>query len=426
MRTTYWFVVWMLLAFFLAACQNNDALSDPPVEGRLLIWHTFNSQQEAVFDMILADFVELYPDVKITDEHFSLDALESAFPKQAAAGLGPDMVILPTSHVGKLAEMGLLRDVSKIVGSDSLIDSNQFLAGSLDMLHDGDNLFGVPLSLSTFGLYYNKASLGALPTSSNDDDESADPPPAIQPPTTLDALLEQAADGQQIGIPSRFYSAFWGVQTFGGQLLDGDGRVILNQNGFVEWLTWLKQAQDTPNVVVSRRSETLLDLFVAGHLSYYVGSSDALSDLQTAMGAEQLGVVRLPRLDDKDAGPFLEVNALLFSQASVERSANAAVYLAEFLTNVEQQTVFALSAGLLPANEHVRIDPTIAPLIAELTAQAHTSVPIALVNRPLFDDVVDLGNMLNGQFLTGETTAAEAADTLTKQINDQYGFDTLE
>ena len=440
--------VTMIVLFLLAACQSGQAMPANDIEGRVLVWHSFNEQEEAVFDEILDSFAELHPAVHLTDERFSISELATVFPQQAESGLGPDIVILPASHINQLSEQGLIRDVSAAMGEDGPIDAEQFLTTSLAMVGDGEKMWGVPLSLSTFGLYYNKLLLGTPDSSAEDvatliaaqqeaitdtvalqalDDILAnfDSATAIPPASDLEQLLEQANAGQRVAMPSNFYDAFWGIQTFGGRLFDEEGRVILNQGGFANWLGWLKRAQENPNIILNRRSDTLFDLFVEGNVSYYVASSAALPALQEAMGEDVVEVVRLPGLQNRAAGPFLEVNAMLFSQASAQASATAALRLAQFLTNTEQQTEFALAAGQLPVNHNVQIDPRIAPLTAEFVAQSRTSVPIALTDRERIEEIVSTGDTFYGQVLGGETTVVAAANTLTEQLNEQYGFDTL-
>ncbi len=447
MKTALYSAVLSVLLLLTVGCQSSSTTLTDDIAGRVLIWHTFNPQEEAVFDAMLENFAELHPDVRLTDERFTLEELETVFPEQAGSGLGPDIVILPASHINVLAADGLIRDISDAIGENGTLDETRFLTNALDMVRDGERIFGVPLSLSTFGLYYNKTLLGAADASAEEaaalitaqreqitDTAAIDAfnavltnfeNAAIPPASDLEQLLRQANAGQRVAMPSNFYDAFWGVQAFGGELLDEEGRVILNQGGFANWLGWLKRAQENPNIILNRNSDTLFDLFVEGNASYYLGSSEALPALQEAMGEASVGVVRLPGIQNRAAGPFLEVNAMMFSQASATASRSAALRLAQFLTNAEQQTEFALSAGRLPVNQNVEIDPRIAPLTAEFVAQARTSVPITLANRDRIENIITLGNSVYGQVLGGETTVVAAANMLTEQVNDQFGLDTF-
>lgn len=435
-------VKWLIVLLLLVGCGGETQVGEE-INGRVLIWHTFDASEEAVFDQLLSNFAELHPEVRITDERFSAEALEQTFPEQAASGLGPDIVILPTAHINELVDAGLIRDIRAALGEDGSIHADQFLTSALDTVRDGEQVYGLPLSLSTFGLYYNKALLGEEPTDSATisdlttvltqqpiTDTAAlealvNETEPILPATDLEQLLQQANSGQRVAMLSTFYDAFWGVQAFGGQLFDEEGRVLLNQGGFANWLSWLKRAQLNPNIILSQRDETLFDLFTQGETTYYIGRSDTLPILQEAMGAENVGVVRLPSLQGKAAGPFLEVNALLFSEASAANSADAALHLGQFLTSTEQQTELALVAGQIPANHHVQIDPRVAPLVAEFVAQSRTSIPISLSNRGRVNEIIALGDTLYGQVLVGEATVVAAANDLTEQINSNYGLESL-
>ncbi len=88
-------------------------------------------------------------------------------------------------------------------------------------------LYGVPLSLAPRALYYNKKLV-------------------TPPPDTLDALLQEAADGQQVAFVPRFEEAYWGIQTYGEGLFNEEGQLVIEGSGFEEWLGWLNEAQSAP------------------------------------------------------------------------------------------------------------------------------------------------------------------------------------
>lgn len=106
--------------------------------------------------------------------------------------------------------------------------------------------------------------------------------------------------------------------------------MVLNQGGLANWLGWLKKAQNNSNVILSRNQGELEQLFTTGKATYYIGNTDDFVTLQEALGAEVLGMIRLPGRRDKQAGPFLSVEAIMFNRNSTRRATNLAVQLAQY------------------------------------------------------------------------------------------------
>ena len=201
--------------------------------------------------------------------------------------------------------------------------------------------------------------------------------------------------------------------------------MVLNQGGLANWLGWLTKAQNNSNIILNRNQDELRSLFTTGKATYYIGNTDELVALQEALGPDVVGVKRLPGRRDKQAGPFLSVEAIMFNRNSTRGSTQRALQLAQFLTNTEHQRQLVLSASKLPANSKVNIDARIEPIVAEFIAQSKTAVSVSLEEIHKFKDLVDRGDQLYGQVLGGEVSVGEAATMLTSEINEQYGLDTV-
>jgi ABC-type glycerol-3-phosphate transport system substrate-binding protein len=437
----------LFLTWFLTACSTQEKEG---LNGQLLIWHSWEGAEREALQKFQDDFRELHPDVTIMEDFFPLDELEEAYLFQVEADLGPDILIAPADWAARLVEAGAIQDISHYE-----INLSLYLSAATDTLRNQDKVYGLPLSLSTSVLYYNKQLLQAAGSPQSSEDvvteliqakresitdtqttelldellsevtQSQPEREPISPASDLDQILEQASSGQIVTMRSDFYGAFWGVQAFGGQLFDEEGRVVLNQGGLANWLGWLKKAQDNPNIVLNRNADDLLLLFTSGKATYYVGSTDEFVALQEALGEEVVGVTRLPGRRDKQAGPFLKVEAMMFNRSSTRRSTELGIQFAKFLTNTEHQRQLVLSAGKLPTNNKVNIDARIEPYVAEFIAQSKTAVPVSLEQIAKFNDLVVKGDELYGQVLGGEISVGEAATLLTTEINEQYGLETL-
>lgn len=390
------FLLLSVILLLLSACAGS---SKRTTGTRILLWHMWNGPDEAALDNLLARFQEIYPDISVISIRFDADELQEQFAITTERGLGPDLLIGSQLWTPALAQQNLIRPVEELG-----LDLSTYQADVLDTLRIDGTLYGVPLALQTSALYYNKTLVA-------------------EPAATLDKLLEDASNGHGVAVSTRFEDAFWGVQTFGGRLLDEQGRVVLNQGGFANWLDWLLDAQNVPNVVLSNDPAELRSLFEEGTLAYYVGPSSELLRLQDALGADALGVATLPAGPNDSAGPFLTVEPFFLSTASSQAQAERAVLLARFLSNAEQQRRLAQQTGRIPANPQVRINRRIAPAVASFLDQSRTAVPLRLI--PQMFQAIAQGQEAYAQVLEGLAPPADVAQELTARVNDANGLETV-
>ena len=217
---------------------------------------------------------------------------------------------------------------------------------------------------------------------------------------------------------------FGGIQAFGGRLLDEEGRVVLNQGGFANWLGWLKSAQTEPNIILDNNEETLYTLFTSGEAAYYIGRSDVLTDLTAALGEDEIGVVPLPAGPNGLSGPLLRTEALMLNRWSSTTQTELALSLAKFLTNVEQQTRLAREINRTPSNDQVRIDTRLNPSVAGFLAQAKTAIPVP--NLAQIETLQQEGDETYIQALSGVVNLQAAASELTHLINDARGLEAVD
>jgi hypothetical protein len=220
-------VMFVIAIMLLAACSGRSG-EDDGLTGRILLWHAYDDNAAAALDDIFARFAELNPQTLVKVLHFaSEEEMMAQFLDAADGGLGPDVLITSSEWVPSLVQADLLRPV------DGLPDEvrARFMPDALALLEVDDRLYGLPESVNTSVLFYNKRLVE-------------------QPATTLDALLAEATSGNYVGMSADFADAFWGVGTFGGRLFADDGRIMLDRGGFANWLEWLKNVGERPGVVV--------------------------------------------------------------------------------------------------------------------------------------------------------------------------------
>lgn len=390
------FLFWLLLV----ACQTTvDSAGDDALSGRLLLWYPEVEVGVDAWPQVIARFHDVYPQVTVVAVSVAEDELRRRYETAAEMGLGPDLVLAPSEWVRELAEQELIRPLPDNLPLDA------YLSTSVRPLRVGDALYGIPLFLEHNALYYNTELVG-------------------QPAGTLDELLRHAESGQFVAMTTTFSEAFWGIRAFSGEALDEEGRVVLNAGGMVNWLAWLKNAQDSPGMILHQDKTALRQLFLDEEVAYYVGSPSELPLIREALGQDGVEVAPLPAGPEGAAGPLLLVEGLLFNTHSSEDQFALAVELARFLANAEQSTTFMREAGHVPANTRVRVDARIHPAVAGFSVQGRSA--IALPNLPQAEQLLTLGNDLYRSVLAGVAQPSEAVLAFTNTINEQFGFPTVE
>ncbi|MCB0124021.1 MAG: extracellular solute-binding protein, partial [Caldilineaceae bacterium] len=281
---------------------------------------------------------------------------------------------------------------------------------ALDALRYREQIFGLPVAMDTLVLYYDTTLVA-------------------QPPTSLDGLLAEAAKGRLVAMTTNFVDAFWGVSAFGGSLFDDEGRVILDRGGFANWLAWLKEARDAPGMLLDSDRGVLRNRFVEDGVAYYIGYASEYTlivegtEENPGKGEDQVGVAVLPAGPTSGAAPFLNVQGFLFSSVSSDNQRAIALEFAKFITNAEQQSTLMRETRLVPANNRVRVNPRLDPVVASFTAQARAAVP--MLNLPEMDAVLQYGGDAYTRVLEGVLDPAEASVSVTSAINQANGFDAV-
>ena len=158
--------------------------------GRLLLWHPFEGKEAETLDIILDNYRELYPKIKIISEFFPEENISEQFRQQSQSGLGPDLMISSYTDL-----IPLIRDGALAKLNDYNLDLSIYLPRSLQQVIYQDQLYGLPFSLNTQVLCYNKTKVE-------------------QPLSTLPETIKEIDAQRQIAQTSNFLATFWGVQIF--------------------------------------------------------------------------------------------------------------------------------------------------------------------------------------------------------------------
>ncbi|MEM7476386.1 MAG: extracellular solute-binding protein [Planctomycetota bacterium] len=143
----------------MSSCTQNTEQSE--ASATILVWHDWPDPQSAALEELLRGFEEVYPNIRVVVEYRAKDDLRDAFIDQAAAGLGPDLLIeSDLAVVADLHAAGLLVDLN-----DADIETNDLLEHAVDALRADGGLYGIPFAAHTNVLYFNRNLIDSPPDS---------------------------------------------------------------------------------------------------------------------------------------------------------------------------------------------------------------------------------------------------------------------
>lgn len=382
-----------LLGLSLTSCELNRR--------RVLVWHDWPDPQAEVLIELLQGYSELDPSLRLIIEYVPSGELEERFIEEVRSGFGPDVMLgVDADRLADLVAADAVRSISSAQSANHRFD--QLEARALQVMAIDGSQQGVPLAGFTDVLYFRDG---------------------IEPPSTLNAVIDLAEAGYTTGIPVDFVGAYWGVDAFGGTVF-GDDKALAPDDGFVDWMEWMLEAGPQPNVILGGDYESLLDSFARGRIDLFVGSSGELAQLRSVLsespdegGEPSFGLTTLPGATNEAPGGFLEIEGMVINRHTDHLT--EALALLEYLTNVPSQGRIARSGlGRIPINESVAIDPTISPVEAALLQQQRRSVVLPRFFEENLADLTDLGNEIYLQVARGLLPPAEAGAVLRARYTE--------
>ena len=395
------FTVLMVALMFGFGGIAGSSAQDTSASGTLKLWHGWTgAEADTLNNDILPAWEAAYPNVKINALAVPFDQLKNKYQTEAATGGGPDLLIGPLDWVGELAAAELIKPLDEMATPDVL---SVYIPSTVDALKYDGKLYGMPESLETVALYYNKK---LMPT----------------PPTTTAELDTMAAslagtDQYALALYSDFYHPAGYLFGFGGTLFDADNNSALNSPGTVSYLKWISGIASKPGYYQQNDDAAISSLFKESKAASVINGPWALGDYQAALGAENVGVAVLPKIseaNDASPKPFLGVKHIMMNSNIDGDQATLAFTFMTWFTGPDSVGFLATSAGHLPA--HSGVDVSANPIAAAFVEQAQNSTPLPTI--PEMGQVwTPAGDMIT-KVISGDATPEEAAAEAQDQINE--------
>ncbi len=210
-----------------------------------------------------------------------------AFIAAAKAKMEPD-IQFGVSHdkMDKLNHEKLLAELPK-----GFLDESKYTKSSLSTVTFDKKLYGVPISVETYALYYNKDKVKKLPE-------------------TLEELI---AEGKELGFEydiNNFYLSFPFIQVNGGYIFkNNNGKydirdIGLNNEGAVKGYSIIQDMVQKYNLMPSNIDGiTARNKFKEGKIAFYFSASSDISDINTSN--INYAVTKLPTYNGKQMNTFV-------------------------------------------------------------------------------------------------------------------------
>ncbi|MEV7770362.1 sugar ABC transporter substrate-binding protein [Kitasatospora sp. NPDC086791] len=360
---------------------------------------------------VIDGFKKKYPGVEVEWLDQPGEGYSDKVLSQAAAGTLPDVVNLPPDFALPLAKKDLLLDVAK--ADPKLAD--EYVAGGVDAYRFAgfQGTFGYPWYLNTDVNYWSSDLLTK---------NGLDPK---KPPTTLDDLIAQARvmkekSGGQTYLMSR-KPGIGDLYNAGVKIMSDDGKTFTFNTP--EAAALLDKYRDAfkegllPKDVLTNTYAGNTKLFNAGTAAWTTAGANYITSLAVDNPTLAPKVVPSPAL----ATPPMYVQGVSIPKST--KNPAAAVALARWVTNAENQAAFAHLTSIFPSTKASADDPFFSKSdgtnAGDAKVIAFTSLAKAKLIQPVqVDDA--MSTVINQQIalaISGDASSKQALDTAVEQCN---------
>lgn len=389
----------LLVSAALVGCGKKVETPAPVAETKkeskeITIWSQYQGKDFAPIKQMSEDWAKATGNtVKVVEDKGGFDSIVAA----SKSSKGPDVVIgVANDHMGALTKAGIVEAVPSGVMSDS-----DYITPALTAVTVDGKKMGVPLTLETYALFYNK---DLVPT----------------PPKTYDEMVEMA---KKVGFNyelNNFYFSLALIQGYGGYVFKNNAGTLdlndigLNNEGAVKGLTAINELANSGLVSPSVTGDIAKGNFQNKKVGLYISGPWDVSGFKDAK--LNFGVAPYPTIDGKPAPTEAGVKVAVVSSTS--KNKDTAWDFMKYLGAKGPMVLFKNTAAIPvlkadQAKEEVKNDP-ISTIFAK---QSESAVPMPVA--PEFGQVWDPAKNNITLMITKKQTPKQAADNLVKQFKEK-------
>ncbi|WP_368659430.1 ABC transporter substrate-binding protein [Metabacillus halosaccharovorans] len=345
----------VLLSLALVGCSSEDSSKSDSGSGdekvKLTFWGDWTGDGEDQFNHMVEKFNESQDRIEV--EYVIQEDLITKFMTGITSGQVPDVLLWDRWRTSLYAPKGVLHPINEYMEADG-VSEGDFYEEALKELSYDDNLYGLPLTVDTRALFYNK-----------DHFEEA----GIEPPTTWEELREAAKkltvkngkDFERVGFSLNDLGLFnmW-LQQAGGQMLTEDlTATAYNSEAGLKVLEYWNQLLFEDEVYKTgfdKGLEGAQHPFVTGKSSMHFTGPWDLRTYEQYSDQLNYGVVPPPAGPNGDKGAVMGGFGLAVPEASEKKEA-AWEFIKWWLAEPENALEWGKTSLNIPGNKIALEDP---------------------------------------------------------------------
>ncbi|OPJ60324.1 sugar ABC transporter substrate-binding protein [Clostridium oryzae] len=384
-----------LITTVFAGCGSQGANASKTKKSNeqvtIKVWHMLEPKVVDTIKEAFKDFEDKNPNIKV-----DFQRQENLGDKVTMIGNSKndvDLVAAPHDWVGKYAAMGVMSDITDKIDKKVF---DEIIPSAVDAVKYKGKVYGVPSTVETVTLLYNKDMLP-------------------NPPKTTDELLQIAKtmtkDGKYgfLTVPNDVYFNSAWIYGFGGKILDDQGNSVLNSEGTIEAYKFLQElAQYYPK---NLDAGMVNDLFKNKKAAAIVAGPWSIKDIKAA--GVNYGIATLPVIskNNQKPTPYMTVQTMMLCKNSKHK--DAAIKVMEFFAGSKVGEALAKSAGSIPANTRAYDSQEVKSNAEVMGYMEQVKTAIAMPNIPQMAAVWEpvKNSLTNSVVLKGDPKSAiEKAD----------------
>lgn len=392
-----------LAAVTLAACgggkssSDTDSSSQKDESASIKLW--VDAAFVDTYKPIVEEFEKENPNWKVSIKPSESASAQENLKKDPSSAA--DVFMMPHDQLGQMVEAGIIYPNTKY---EAEIKENNTKNAVDASTYDG-KLYGYPYGVEAQILYYNKANLTESDVASWE---------------TLTANGKLGANFGEEGANYNFIPLFLsnGDELYGPDGEDIKGTNFNNDKG-VQVLEWISKQKNNAGVVQSNAD--VLSSLESGTIDAFLSGPWSKNDAEKALG-DNFAVAPYPTIDFGDGAvqqkAFLGVK--LFGVNASTKSPLAAMALAEFISNKENQLTVFEKNGTVPSNSEAQSDDSVssdevAKAVMTMSEPSH-SVPMPKL--PAMVSFWGPADALINDTYNGKITSADYQSKLDKLVAD--------
>lgn len=273
-KVVVFLLVLAMLSASVFAAGKTEAAPAGPVTLKVANYALLESGYESFWKQVKVDFEAANPDITIEWVTAPYGEIVNQVVNMAGGGNKVDVIFGEIDWVPGLVDAGLAAPVRDIL-PQAFVDD--FYPDVLKSFEVEGKPYGIPLYVSPYVLYYNKNLFTQAGLDPN------------KPPKTYDEMLSYAqklsqlkdANGNKVyafgqttaSVPVSGASLTAMVFNFGGQVLDAQGKLAVDNQGFKDAFTMVQKLDQLGYNPQNAKLKDLRNLFALGQLAMYYDQS---------------------------------------------------------------------------------------------------------------------------------------------------------